>query len=158
MLPEKVTNDLIHKPELQTLQQTIDYVLLDIRRWQDQSIAKIHEHQFAQSLGTGPKGPVMPRLEAETVMAPKEIQDGKLAELQSKLDNLVAAINTRRPPARRQSPGGGGGARTPTQQSRSGLPRPDPTFKGCWHCGDPNHSRTNGRDKNRAVQCPKFKD
>ena len=37
------------------------------------------------------------------------------------------------------------------------MPRPDASFKGCWHCGKPGHSRTKGRGKDRKPDCPEFK-
>ena len=46
----------------------------------------------------------------------------------------------------------------PKDRSRSpSLPRPSASFKGCWHCGKPGHSRTKGRGKDRQPDCPEFK-
>ena len=57
MLPERVQNDLVHRTELKTLQQMIDFVLLDIKRWQDQTVARAHVHHLGHSLSIGPKAP-----------------------------------------------------------------------------------------------------
>ena len=59
MLHEKVSSEIVHRPELKSLQQTLDYVLLDLNRWADRKIAQVHEQHVAGTVNTGAKNPVM---------------------------------------------------------------------------------------------------
>ena len=60
VLPDKVSAELVRTPKLSTFQETIVDVLLDLRRLQDHSFAKIHEQRLTQSLNIGKPRPVMP--------------------------------------------------------------------------------------------------
>ena len=127
MLPEKVQAELVHRPELKTLQQTIDYVLLDLHRWSDRSIARVHEQHLNANLHTGPKNRVMMLHDGGPEAPPKTDSPAQANDLAGKIDEIVAALNTRGPPRR---PGGAARPPRPRQSGlpRLGLPRPDPGF------------------------------
>ena len=90
-------------------------------------------------MAIGGEPPEVPKPEAPQL-------DPKLAALEAKFDSLCAAMRGQPPPRR---PGGDPRRQRNAQLSKSGLPRPDPTFKGCWHCG--------GDHAGGRRQCPEFK-
>ena len=107
MLPEKVQAELVHRPELKTLQQTIDYVLLDIHRWSDRNIARVHEQHLNSNLHTGPKGHVM-MLHGDGPEAPPASDvPSQPHDVAGKIDEIIpakAAISTSRPATGRRPP------------------------------------------------------
>ena len=94
--PEKATNVLVHRTDLKTLQQTTDYVSLDIKRWQDQSVARVHEQHLTKSLNVGPKSPIMSMQESDTNS--DAVSQASIVALEAKFDALCAAISNRGPP------------------------------------------------------------
>ena len=139
MLPDKVAAEIREKKELVTLQHCINHVLSDIGRFNDGRLAKVHAQRLKQNLAHGTKNPVSALIE-EPSEAPKSAESELVYALSKKLDGLVAAMaqGKRPPPPKKPT---GSGANSP--RGGSGLPRPNPKFKGCWCCGDEGHTRQN---------------
>ena len=92
----------------------------------------MQDRRAETTLDSAPENPVNAITETEQ----------KQKDMMSKVDAMVAAFSAPSAPARPggdQRPGG----------DRARLPRPDPKFEGCWHCGAKGHTRR---------QCNKFKD
>ena len=148
MLPASVSEKLRERRDLQTLQDYINEVNSDLGRLNDSRLAKVQAQRMKNNLHQGPKNPVhaVMREDEQNEENPSS-QTNPHDELSKKLDGLIAALNQKpQGPTRGRRDDKGNGTRSP----RSGSPknRPDSRFKGCLHCGDPDHFR---RD------CPDFK-
>ena len=72
------------------------------------------------------------------------------------VNKLIAAV--RQPPRGRSPPKAqtGAAAQRPAKRSSTPIKRPEGfSFKGCWHCGDEDHTRSGGRD-GKGKKCPLF--
>ena len=149
MLPHSVSEKLCERRDLRILQDYINEINNDLGRLNDARLAKVQAQRMKSALHQGPKNPVHAITKEEEVQI-ESSPPGRASpheERTQKLDGFIAALNQKsqgQNRGRREEKGNG------TRSPRSGSPknRPDSRFKGCLHCGDPDHFR---RD------CPEFK-
>ena len=85
---------------------------------------------------------------AQAPKNPVNVLEKQILDMNAKLESCCAAFNRAASPSRGNSQTRGEPA--PRGDRRTRLPRPDPSFKGCWHCG--------GDHAGGRRQCPKFKE
>ena len=164
MLPDEVATDLRRRHGFETLglQAVIDKTTSNIHRYNDDKLAKLYNQSIKDILSpSGPKQPyainAVADMEAALSELKAQIHASEFAQLQEQLKNVVAAISTWRPKgskgkgAKRDKGGGKGKGPDAAGAPSSGLPRPDPAFNGCWHCGGRVPGCTGVRTK-----CPEF--
>ena len=149
MLPHAIAEKLRERRDISTLQEYINGIHGDIGRLNDARLAKVHAQRMKTTLASGAKNPIHAVVGNDDSHAREEPNKSPPDVISKTLDGLIAALATQA-----QNPRGGGTDRGDrgkdgTKSPRSGSPkgRPDSRFKGCLHCGDPDHFR---RD------CPEF--
>ena len=111
MLPDDVaTESRNRKHYLYSTDTVIQHVSGELSRYRDTEISTFQDRVAEQSLHSAPKNPVRPPLEAEN----------KMSSMMEAMQSMISVFN--------KNPSGAGG-------DRATLPRPDPKFEGCWHCG-----------------------
>ena len=125
ILPEDVATEVRdRKHRLNNVDKVIQYIHEELSRYRDREISNLQDKQAEKLLESAAKNPINSFVEVED----------KVQLMMNKIENLVTAFNT-------AGGGGGGGG--------SSLPKPDPRFEGCWHCGSKDHTRR---------KCPQFLD
>ena len=157
LLPESVAAEIRRRPELVTLTATMDYLWSESARMNDGRLAGVHSQRLKNMVGS--KGMVHQLVDTRQDSAHDEHVPDRMEALEKQCQELLAAVRTQPPPrphaaARPGTKFNGGGAspvwprsNSPGGGRRSNLKRPDPSFKGCWHCGKEDHVRT---------KCPMF--
>ena len=134
MLPEDVAKEVRdRKSVLNTVDNVVTYLMSELSRYNDKHLSTLQDRESAKRIEHGPKNAVN-----AVVSEPEE----KFKILCEQFESLTAALSRRGSPkgggkggdARGGNGGGGGGAAAASGQ-RPTLPRPDPNFSGCWHCG-----------------------
>ena len=82
----------------------------------------MQDRRAERALEHAPKNPVHSLMEAE----------GKMQAMMERMESMVNAFN--------KTASSGGGAATGSGDGPR-LPKPDPKFEGCWHCGGKDHTR-----------------
>ena len=135
-------SDLRKRPEVQqlSLQMSMNLLRADFHGYNGKRLGLIHEQRRQQIL-SGPKSWINALVGEHDSPKPEQpAQPDSAAALLEKLE-LIAA-NIQRPP----SPTG-----PPRPRPKSRLARPDPNFKGCGHCGSPNHRRVECDDCKASI-------
>ena len=145
IMPDSIATEILNRRDtIKTLQQAIDYVIASNDRYTDARVAQAHTHHLKTPSSSNVKSyiaavshgqdPSMPQ--AAPPAAPPSSPGGEPPDHQSLAQELIAAFQRR--PGKRT---------TPTTPSK--LPKTDPEFKGCWHCGKVvalvEHVRSPGR-------------
>ena len=116
VLPEDVAKEVRDKRvTLNTVGRAIDYLRDELARHNDKFVSELHGKQDAQALAAGPKNAVNAVLEPSLKEMNKNIQD------------LCAAGHRGAAPPPPPRPA--------KDETRTRLPKPDPAFGACWHCG-----------------------
>ena len=120
VLPDDVATEIRdRKHYLKTVGSVIHWIQGELSRYRDKEISSLQDKHAQHMLSTGPRNPVNSFAEAED----------KVKGMMEKMEDLVNALNS--------------------PDDRVRLPKPDPKFEGCWHCGFKLHTRR---------KCPQFRD
>ena len=124
ILPEDVATEVTDgKHVLDTVDTMLTYLSGELSIHRDKELTSFHDRKAEHALDSAPKNPVHSFVEVET----------KVQDMMKQMESMISAFG--------QANAGQGG-------DRQRLPKPDPSFSGCWHCGAKDHSRR---------KCPKFK-
>ena len=93
--PAIVQKDVVHRKELVTLQDLIDFVMSDLARYNDKEVARIHDQHLNSNLSTGQRNPVASIQDPEQP-TPQHTTNDVVAQLVDQLgkmeEKLVAAV------------------------------------------------------------------
>ena len=136
MLPDNIQKEIRDRRHLNTTQAVLDYLNGELARYQDVHLSKLQDRLDGKGLQDAWRNPVA--MVAETDQ-PKPSSDAEIGKLKTELDAVVNALS--------QLKAGAPPPPTGTRPERR-LPKPDPKFKGCWHCGKEGCNRR---------RCPSFR-
>ena len=74
----------------------------------------MHDKRAEHALDHAPRNPVNAIVDTEK----------KMNDMMHKMEDMIAAFTN-----------------APRDPNKTTLPRPDPKFEGCWHCGAKGHTR-----------------